>query len=116
MGRRDPANGAGNGGGMRIVAIVAVVALVAGCAAPTARPRTAPSGPLTAIPDQLRLSHHGEPGWTSGHDAQAPGVFQPFPDQPDPTMAGRVDAITATGPLTSTDGRATATLHEQMLL
>ena len=100
---------------MRIVAMVAVVALAAGCA-PSNQPRAVPS-PLVAIPDELRLSHHGEPGWTRSHDPQAPGVFQPCPDQPDPTVVGRIDAVTAVGPLTPSRGAAaTATLHEQLLL
>jgi hypothetical protein len=98
---------------MRIVAIVAVAMLAAGCAAPST---PVPSGPLTAIPDQMRLTHHGEPGWTRSHDAGAPGVFQPCPDQPDPTLVGRIDAITAVGPLRPVEGSTTATLHEQLLL
>ena len=55
---------------MRVVAIVAAAMLAAGCAAPST-PVAVPSGPLTAIPDRMRLSHHGEPGWTRSDDAQS---------------------------------------------
>lgn len=101
---------------MRIVAVVVLVALAGGCTPPGTAPANPPPSPLVEIPDQMRLSHHGEPGWTRSDDPQAPGVFQPCPDQPDPTLVGRVDALTAVGPLTPVGAAATATLHEQLLL
>lgn len=49
------------------------------------------------IPDALRMPHEGEAGWARDDDPSAAGAVNPCGGE-DVTLAGRVDAITMTGP------------------
>jgi len=106
-------------------AAAAVVALAGGMAAVQvvgggdADPAVTPTGWYTDIPERFRLSHEGEAGWQRSDDASVSSAFLPCgadgPISADPTLVGRTDARTVTGPGRPIEGSPPARLTEQLL-
>jgi hypothetical protein len=68
------------------------------------------------ISDRLRMPHEGEPGWTRNDDADIRAAFDGCAPT-DPTLAGRTDARTISGPGQPSEGtHSPATVTEQLFL
>jgi hypothetical protein len=105
------------GSGVVLVAVGLLVSRPAGSVGlgpgnPFSPPRPRP----TAIAADLRMPHEGQAGWTRSDDPHAPGAI-PGCGGTDPTLAGRIDAVTTHGRgLPIEEQHSPTVLTEQVLL